>query len=366
MPKKRSNGEGALRKRQNGLWECMIMTGFQPNGKRKYKSFYARTQREVLQKVKDYQTAINSGLDVTKREPTFAEWAQTWYDGYRAQVSTTTYEGYGYTLKTLNKTFGAMPLRSIKAADVEAFLRELTADGKHQSQASKCRGMMFQIMRKAQANDLILKNPVELADKTRQKPQKSKKDSFTAEEVQKLFKYLPHDKTGDSIRLLLLTGMRSQELLALEAGHIEPDGSCIHIRQAVKQVKGTVFVGATKSATSVRDVPVPGAYRDMVKRLRTYCTPYLWTGKGGDKPCNPTHFRDKFAAAIKSVPGVRPLTPHSCRHTFVSQLQAQGVPMETIQSLAGHAEMDMTEHYLHVQSGVKTAAVESLAQLIGA
>ncbi len=52
MPKKRSNGEGALRKRQNGLWECMIMTGFQPNGKRKYKSFYARTQREVLQKVK--------------------------------------------------------------------------------------------------------------------------------------------------------------------------------------------------------------------------------------------------------------------------------------------------------------------------
>ena len=35
MPKKRSNGEGALRKRQNGLWECMIMTGFQPNRKRK-------------------------------------------------------------------------------------------------------------------------------------------------------------------------------------------------------------------------------------------------------------------------------------------------------------------------------------------
>lgn len=172
MTKKRSNGEVALRKRQNGLWECMIMTGFQPNGKRKYKSFYARTQREVLQKVKEYQTAIDSGLDVAKREPTFAEWAQTWYDGYRDQVSPTTYEGYGYTLKTLNKTFGAMPLRSIKAADVEAFLRELTADGKHQSQASKCRGMMFQIMRKAQANDLTLKNPVELADKTRQKSQK--------------------------------------------------------------------------------------------------------------------------------------------------------------------------------------------------
>lgn len=226
MPGKRSNGEGALRKRSSGLWECMIMTGFQPNGKREYKSFYARTRKEVLQKVKDYQAAVESGLDMTKKELKFGEWAQSWYEGYRDQVSPTTYESYGYTLKTLNRAFGSKPLRSIRASDVEAFLRDLTKDGTHQSQASKCRGMMFQIMRKAQANDLILKNPVELADKTRHAPQQSKKDSFTAEEVRKLFKFLTHDKTGDSIRLLLLTGMRSQELLALEAGHIEPDGSC--------------------------------------------------------------------------------------------------------------------------------------------
>ena len=299
MPGKRSNGEGALRKRSSGLWECMIMTGFQPNGKREYKSFYARTRKEVLQKVRDYRAAIEAGLDMTKKELKFGEWAQSWYEGYKDQVSPTTYESYGYTLKTLNRAFGSKPLRSIRTSDVEAFLRDLTKDGTHQSQASKCRGMMFQIMRKAQANDLILKNPVELADKSRHAPQKSKKDSFTAEEVRKLFKFLPHDKTGDSIRLLLLTGMRSQELLALEAGHIEPDGSCVHIRQAVKQVKG-----------------------------------------------------------------VRPLTPHSCRHTFVSQLQAQGVPMETIQSLAGHADVDMTEHYLHVQDGVKATAVERLAGLI--
>ena len=51
----------------------------------------------------------------------------------------------------------------------------------------------------------------------------SKKDSFSSEEVRKLFKCLLHGKTCESIRLLLLTGMRSQELLALEAGHAEMD-----------------------------------------------------------------------------------------------------------------------------------------------
>ena len=57
------------------------------------------------------------------------------------------------------------------------------------------------------------------------------------------------------------------------------------------------------------------------------------------------------------------ISPHCCRHTYVSQLQAQGVPMETIQSLTGHADVDMTEHYLHVQKEVKEDAAQKLNSL---
>lgn len=56
------------------------------------------------------------------------------------------------------------------------------------------------------------------------------------------------------------------------------------------------------------------------------------------------------------------LTPHSCRHTFVSQLQALGVDMETIQSLVGHADIEMTQHYLHVQEEVRQAAVKKFSK----
>ena len=38
-----------------------------------------------------------------------------------------------------------------------------------------------------------------------------------------------------------------QELLALEPGLIEEDGSAIHIRQAVKTVSGRVEIGPPKS-----------------------------------------------------------------------------------------------------------------------
>ena len=71
------------------------------------------------------------------------------------------------------------------------------------------------------------------------------------------------------------------------------------------------------------------------------------------------------ASSRKRSPMIRKrvLSPHCCRHTYVSQLQAQGVPLETIQSLTGHADVDMTEHYLHVQKEVKEDAAQKLDSL---
>ena len=51
------------------------------------------------------------------------------------------------------------------------------------------------------------------------------------------------------------------------------------------------------------------------------------------------------------------MTPYSCRHTHVSQTQALGIDLATIQSLVGHADVDMTKHYLHVQDPVRLNAI---------
>ena len=55
------------------------------------------------------------------------------------------------------------------------------------------------------------------------------------------------------------------------------------------------------------------------------------------------------------------LTPHCCRHTYVSQMQALGVDLATIQSIVGHADIDMTKHYLHVQENIRQAAVQKFS-----
>lgn len=362
MAQKRSNGEGTLRKRPTGLWECTMMIGFQENGKRKYKSFYGKTQKEAKEKAKQFLADQMAGR-IPAEELSFEAWARRWYENYQDQVSPTTYESYGYTLRILIDAFGKRKLDSIKAMDVEEFLRSQLERGKSKSSLAKFRGMLYQIMHKAEANDLIRKNPVRFADQMRNAGTEKRKEAFTLEEVQRLMQKLPQNRIGNSIRLMLATGIRGQELLALKPEDIAQDGSSIQISKAVKLVKGTVAIGAPKSARSFRTVPVPTAVRPYALALRATEAPYIWTGKDGTRPCNPSYFRDQFRQALETVGGVRLLTPHSCRHTYVSQLQAQGVPLETIQSLVGHADLDMTEHYLHVQENVRQEAAEKLAAL---
>ena len=38
-------------------------------------------------------------------------------------------------------------------------------------------------------------------------------------------------------------------------------------------------------------------------------------------------------------------------------MQALGVDLATIQSIVGHADVDMTQHYLHVQESIRQDAI---------
>ena len=368
MSKKRCNGEGNITKRKDGRWECSIMVGFQKDGRRRRKSFYGKTRKEALDLMHDFKQKLKEGLvsidDKPVVQPTinFSEWADTWFEGHKENISRTTQQSYKYTLVTLKERLGGKPLNSIKAMDIEEVLRAFRKEGKSDSYVAKARGMLYQIMNKAEANELIRRNPVACAEKMRASKPMEAKEAFTAEEVTLLMQELPHDKFGDSIRLMLGTGIRMQELLALEPRLIEEDGSVIHIRQAVKTVAGKVEIGEPKSRDSVRDVPIPQGLRGMVVKLRSTEDKYIFQSPCREQPFDPKHYRDKFKQYVGAIEGVRELTPHSCRHTYVSQMQALGVDLATIQSMVGHADLDMTQHYLHVQNPVKQKAVDVFDQ----
>lgn len=347
--KRRANGEGSLRRRSNGHWQLTVMKGYSSNGKRSTKSFTRATQREALDAYRKYEASLSEGLNMDANY-TFPAWADLWFAEHKKHLSASSQEGYTYTLRILKEELKDYNIKDIKPLHIETVLDNLQKKGVSRSYLSKFRGMLHQIMNKAEANDLIRRNPVPLAEKIRCRTTLTEKETYTMEECARLMAELPNDRIGMSIRLLLGTGMRTQELLALSSNSIEPDGSIIHIDCAAVKVRGTNVIGPPKSETSKRTIYVPESIRDCAIALRKMAQgrTFIWESpRNLGSICASSYFRNEYTKAIESIPGMRVLSPHCCRHTFVSLMQGLDVSLEVIQKMTGHSNLRMTQHYLH-------------------
>ena len=174
MPSKRSHGEGTLRHRSDGRWELRMMDGYQKDGSPRFKTFYGKTQKEVKLKLKEYQDALISCVQLDTILY-FEDWADTWFEGHRDNIAPTTQESYKYCLKMLKEGFYHRPLTVIRPIDIENFLKGMRRDGRSDSYISKARGMLYQIFQKAMTlcaatRSGLLKRCGQLAPQSARKP----------------------------------------------------------------------------------------------------------------------------------------------------------------------------------------------------
>src|SRR5438045_3558764 len=78
MGSRRGHGEGMIRQRADGLWEARIDLGF-VDGKRKRKSIYGKTRREVADRLKTLLVDQQKGLPIaTNERQTLAQYLEHW------------------------------------------------------------------------------------------------------------------------------------------------------------------------------------------------------------------------------------------------------------------------------------------------
>ncbi|MEG1061046.1 MAG: site-specific integrase [Ruthenibacterium sp.] len=372
MQGKRGKGEGNLRRLPSGNWFGQMMDGYTDAGKRNVVSFTAPTRSEVLDKMEEYRAQKVLAPVAPQQEiqnALFSSFAEEWYAAYRTQVEESTYSNYFYTLALLKKWFREKPITELKTMEINAFMNHLEAQGYSYSQISKCRSMLIQIFDAAESDDLVQKNYARKAFHGTKRAAKEKsthkKDAFTVDEVAILMEQLPHTLIGYSIRLMLVTGLRMQELLALTPQDIGTDGSWVNVKKAVKMVAGKPVLGVPKSSTSTRTIPIAPKYREIARWLRENGgQAFLWCAAKRDNLLVDTGTaRRSYYRTLAKMPGVRRLSPHCCRHTYVTLLQRQGVPMETISKLTGHTDIQTTGVYLHIGSDTLEQAVKTLETL---
>lgn len=365
----RSPGNGYIEQMKNGTWRGQVMDGYTDDGKKKRLTFTGSTKKDVVRQIREYQSQREANLHIS-HDVTFYEWSERWYANYEDQVEASTYCNYKYTLRILQAEFGERKLTEILPLEIENFLKGMKGK-RSQSQITKCRSMLIQIYDDADANGVVLRNPARKA-KTAKKKRKAglpasalklKKDAFSEEEVEIILREHPDDLMGNSICLMIGTGIREQEIVALSAEDVEEDGSMLTINKAVQTVNGRSVLGPPKSENSARMVPVPEDYRKYAVFLREHgSAPFLWTRTKQNALYSLRAFQRSYYKTLETMDGVRHLSPHCCRHTYITRLQAKGIPMETIARLAGHSKIETTDKYLHTSIDVLSSAVALLNQ----
>src|SRR5207302_6227229 len=144
------------------------------------------------------------------------------------------------------------------------------------------------------------------------------------------------------LETLYATGSRASEVVGLKLAdlHLEP-GFCKCFGKGNKQ----------------RIVPLGrvaiNALRAYLERLRPQLiqsapeTPWVFVSRGGKKLT-----REMLWVLVKKyvkragLPGK--VSPHTLRHSFATHLLAGGADLRTVQELLGHASIQTTQHYTHV------------------
>ena len=307
-------------------------------------------------------------LNPVGRKMTVEEWGEFWLEEHRSQVQASTYASYRNTLRIVKKYLGEERLCDVLPLDISHVQNAMAEEGYGLSQIQKCRIMLNQMFGVAEENGLIRSNPVPKCKAIRDRDgtlteARYFKDAFSEEEVELLFAKLPEDLLGLSIRVMLSTGLRVQELLALSPEDIAADGSVIEVKKAIKTVNGVPELGVPKSRRSMRRVPVPENAQHWAAALRDAGGEELIWSLPGRNPCYGVGaFRRRYYHALEKVEGVRELSPHCCRHTYITRLQARGVSLELIARLAGHASIVTTEGYTHTSEETLKRVVETLNQ----
>lgn len=125
--------------------------------------------------------------------------------------------------------------------------------------------------------------------------------------------------SGDLMEGLAYSGMRLGEAHKLLWEHLDFE-------------RGVMTVLGEKTTDSARIVPMTGAFRSLVERIRTQNR-----HKPSDRVFQGNECRESLAKACKAV-GVARMTHHDLRHLFATTCVESGVEVTTLSKWLGHAD----------------------------
>ena len=160
-------------------------------------------------------------------------------------------------------------------------------------------------------------------------------------------------RAGLWVLTLLYTGMRPGETAALTWSDVDFDHNEIHVHAAKES--GSRAIKGPKTASGVRDIPIHAALLPRLLEVKGKPFSLVFPTKAGTVQNESSMRRmwNSFISGVEEELGrhAEGLTPYCLRHTFCTDLQRAGVPINVAKELMGHADIQTTANiYTHRDS----------------
>ena len=289
---------------------------------------------------------------------------------------------YQHTVEesTLNKTmnvfnvhiipeWGNTLVSDIKPLDLQLYVNTMQGKILHYR---KITGYFRRLLNIAVRMDMIPVDPftkVEMPKERRQinKPKQFMDvDEFRAfvEVLDSQYKHI-NQQAYTLLRLATFTGMRTEELLALQWQHVEFNNGYISIVQALgRGLNGSTYIKQPKSQTSRRALKIDNKMLSVLAEWYDATdykndTDFVFTNEGKTlQPLRPNKWlhdvSDKYNVAVG-------LSMHKLRHTWATLALDQGASVKQVQTYLGHGDVSMT---LDVYSDITKRASDETGNVL--
>lgn len=310
------------------------------------KFFYGKTEREVYRKILEYTEKKESGS-------TFGEIADKWwsdvYDNLAAQTLRGYKPAYARALDELSDTY----VKDVTPHDMSAIFKRMAIQGFSKKTISNQRIIYNQIFDYAVVNGDIQFNPCTSV----KIPSNAKKSAVikpaSDEDEQKI---LACKHKWLFPLFALLSGLRKQEILALQWKDINFDENIISVTKAVEHVGQTPSIKSTKTESGVREVPLLNILKERLLTERGDPNAYIFSQSNGKTPLTENQFERAYKKYCDEV-GIT-CSSRQLRHSYATVAVEEDIAPKDLQNALGHADITTT---MNVYAAARKKSIEKVA-----
>ena len=364
--------------RRGDAW--LVVVEF-PRDKSEPRKRYSRTVRgtrkDAQEELQRLMREMSPMAGVPSREH-LSEYLAYWHKTMCVPFSApTTAETYHALLRNLViPRIGPIRLRDLRPMHVQSLYSELVQESYAPMTVRMVHGILHKALEQAVIWGLIPSNPadhIKVPRIERKSPQ-----VLTVEECKQLLDSLRGHPYYALVYVMLYTGMRRGEALALRWSDVDYGHRTVVVDESVRKVGNEVSFGPPKTRTSRRSVTVSEDVLAVLKaEKRRQNAARLAAGAAwadldlvfADEtghPLDPDRVSQWFRSFAAKL-GFGDLHIHCLRHTHASLLLALNVHPKTVQERLGHSTIVSTmDTYSHVAMNLQQEAAELFSSSLGA